>query len=213
MMLTRRGAIEVLTAGAALLLLAGCKVVATGDNTGQSPVFDATAYAEGMWDSQALPHFQSAARSIAEVLPAITADIAAAGATYGYRPATEGSPWTFVVSGSATVTAKNTQSRAGTLTVAVEGMPPGLEVAIQIGPVVRGSAVRDTLPFVSFKDFTNQLEFADVGKAFTALSMAATSGAAEAAAVGDIVDFVGVMSLNASSDRMLVTPVSLEVRK
>lgn len=210
-MLTRRGALKALAIGGGLLALSACKIVPIGDKIGETAAFDATGYAEGLWASQALPHFASAAKPIVDVLPAIAADIGAAGATYGYRPATEGSAWTFVVSGRGTVTAKNTESRAGTLTVAVEGAAPPLEVAMQIGPVVRGNAVRDSLPFVSFKDFTNQLEFADVGKAFTALSVTATTEAAQAAAVGDVVTFIGVMSLNTSSDKILVTPVSLEI--
>lgn len=191
-------------------LLSGCKIVAIGDTEGQGGGFDAITYAEKLWASQALPHFQSGAKPVTQVIEAIAADIDAAGATYGYRPATEGSPWTFIVSGSGKATAKNTESRAGTLTVAIDGAAP-LEVALQVGPVVRGNAVRDSLPFVSFKDFTNQLEFADVGKAFTALSVAATADAAKAAKVGDTVTFTGVMSLNTSSDKILVTPVALQV--
>lgn len=208
----RREVLRAVVAGGGLLILAGCKIVSIAENDQQQTAgFDAPAYAAGLWTAEALPHFESAAKPVAEVISAVAADIGAAGASYGYRPATEGSPWTFIVSGRGTVTAKNTESRAGTLSVAIEGTAPPLEVAVQIGPVVRGNAVRDSLPFVSFKDFTNQLEFADVGKAFTALSVAGTTEAAQAAAVGDTVTFVGVMSLNTSADRVLVTPVSLQV--
>ena len=34
--------------------------------------------------------------------------------------------------------------------------------AIQIGPVLRGTALRDALEFVRFTDFVNQFEFAGV---------------------------------------------------
>lgn len=209
-MLTRRVALGTLGAGGGLAVLAACKIVPIAETGGQDAGFDAKGYAGELWTSEALPHFELAARPVAEVLTAIAADIGTAGSAYGYRPATEGSPWSFVVSGRGMVTAKNTASRAGTLTVAVEGTAPPLEVVIQIGPVVRGNAVRDSLPFVSFKDFTNQLEFADVGKAFTALAVARTTAAAQAAAAGDTVTFLGVMSLNTSSERILVTPVSLQ---
>ena len=37
---------------------------------------------------------------------------------------------------------------------------------IQIGPVIRGTAIRDVLDFVKFNDFTNQIDFAQFGKAF-----------------------------------------------
>ena len=37
---------------------------------------------------------------------------------------------------------------------------------MQIGPAMRGTAIRDALDFVSFGDFTNQIDFARFGKAF-----------------------------------------------
>ena len=55
------------------------------------------------------------------------------------------------VTGSGTVAAKNTTSRAGTLTVVAEGEN---EVTVQIGPVVRVNSTRHALPFVSFEDLT-----------------------------------------------------------
>ena len=209
-LLTRQSAVKLALGLAALAVLAGCKIVSIGSGPLEDGAFDAAAYAEGIWASQALPHLQSVAQPIDLVLAAVEADIDTAGSTYGHRPATEGSAWTFVVSGRGKATAKNTESRTGTLTITVEGATP-VEVPIQIGPVVRGNSVRDALPFVSFKDFTNQLEFADVGKALTALSVAGTAKAAQAAKVGDIVNFTGVMSLNSSTDRILVTPVLLEI--
>jgi predicted lipoprotein len=39
------------------------------------------------------------------------------------------------------------------------------EVAIQIGPVIRGTAVRDATTFIRFGDFANQFEFAAVANA------------------------------------------------
>ena len=37
---------------------------------------------------------------------------------------------------------------------------------MQIGPVIRGTAIRDSLDFVNFNEFTNQIDFAQFGKAF-----------------------------------------------
>jgi predicted lipoprotein len=190
------------------LPLSGCKIVQIAEQAAAAPAgFNATAYAEGLWTEQALPHFSETARPVAEVLPAIVADLSGAGTEFGYR-AGEGSPWSFVVSGTGVVAAKNTQSRAGTLEVTVEGLAD--PVVLQIGPVIRGNAVRDALPFVSFQDFTNQLEFADVGKALTALALAGVAPSSEAIAVGDSVSFTGAISMANASDRLQITPVILE---
>lgn len=209
-LLDRRRVLRGLGSGAVLAALAGCKVVAVGGDQQQgSGGFDSTRYAAGIWDSRALPYFTSTAKPIAEVLAAIKADLADAGARFGYRPANEGSPWVFVVSGTGTVMAKNTKSRTGTLTVALDGSPDTV-VEVQIGPIIRGSSVRDSLPFVSFKDFTNQLEFADVGKALTALALKAVEPGAAAIAEGQKVSFTGAISLNTASDKIVVTPVALQ---
>lgn len=193
---------------AAVLPLTGCKIVSIADEAETAAAgFDAQAYASELWTSRALPHFAETAKPVGEVLPAIAADLGAAGTSFGYR-AGEGSPWSFIVSGTGTVVARNTESRAGTLEVTVDGVAE--PVVLQIGPVIRGNAVRDGLPFVTFQDFTNQIEYADAGKALTALALDGFAGNVEAIAVGDTVNFTGAISMAGAGDKLLVTPVTLE---
>ena len=59
----------------------------------------------------------------------------------------------------------NTQSRAATIDVDVDGDGKA-DVRVQIGPAIQGTALRDSLDFVNFNDFTNQIDFAQFGKAF-----------------------------------------------
>lgn len=204
MFLTRIGVLALL-----VLPLTGCKIVQIADQQAAAPAgFDAASYVEQIWDSQVLPHFASTARPVGEVLPAIAADFSTAGEQFGYRPG-EGSPWSFVVTGEGKVSAKNTESRAGTLDVTVEGMAE--PVVLQIGPVIRGNAVRDALPFVSFKDFTNQIEFANAGKALTARALSGFGPGVEAIKVGDDISFAGAISMSSASDAVVVTPVELVI--
>jgi predicted lipoprotein len=191
------------------LPLAGCKIVPIAqEQTAEAAGFNATTYAQGLWSTKALPHFTASAKPAVEVIPAIISNLPGAGDKFGYRPG-EGSPWNFIVSGAGTVTAKNTESRAGTLVLALDAATP-IEVTLQIGPVIRGNAVRDALPFVSFKDFTNQLEYADAGKALTALAVEGIAADIAALAVGDHVEFTGAISMAGASDKLLVTPVALK---
>lgn len=194
------------------LALQGCKIVPIADETEAAAAKAAGAVdrATQVWTEQAAPYFVAQAKPLGEVLAAVSANLADAGKTYGYRQAAEGSPWTFVVSGAGTVTEKNTKSRAGTLTIALDGAGPVKDVTLQIGPVVRGNSVRDSLPFVSFKDFDNQLDYADMGKALNALALAAIEAPAAAAEPGAKLGFIGVISLASPSDKLLVTPVKLE---
>ena len=63
------------------------------------------------------------------------------------------------------IVASNTQSRAATIDVDVDGDGKA-DVRVQIGPAMRGTALRDALDFVDFNEFTNQIDFAQFGKAF-----------------------------------------------
>ena len=199
----------VISLGAATLLT-GCKIVPIANEQNAQPEgFDAKAFADGLWSTKAFPYFGKAARPLADVRAAVAADISVAGQKFGYRPSTEGSPWSFIVTGTGTAKEKNTQSRAGTLVVTVDGA----DITLQIGPVVKGNAIRDSLPFVSFKDFTNQIEYADAGKALTALAITPVTAAATSIEIGSKVTFIGAMSLNAATDPQLVTPVELSVVK
>ena len=83
------------------------------------------------------------------------------GSNIGYRPEAT-SPWTYAVKVDGVVTAANTESRAATLDVKTSG---GLAVTLQIGPVVRGTAIRDMLAFRPFGSFKNQVDYAQYGKA------------------------------------------------
>nr|WP_318382760.1 DUF2291 family protein [uncultured Enterobacter sp.] len=51
--------------------------------------------------------------------------------------------------------------REQTLVMTVNGQP----LAVQLGPVVRGNAVRDATGF-TFEDFTNQVQFAQLSRAY-----------------------------------------------
>lgn len=194
------------------LTLSACKILPlSGEGAPTVAVFDAEGFAAGLWTDKALPHFDKSAVPLSTVIEAIATDFAAAGKAFGYRAATEGAPWSFVVKGRGKVTQKNTKSRAGTLSIDLEGSNQPTTFAIQIGPVVRGNAIRDALPFVSFKDFTNQLEYADVGKAFTAIAMRGVASGLERIIEGSTIEVVGALSLNSPSDKLVVTPVSLKV--
>lgn len=205
-----RRAMIVAGASALALALAGCKVVPIPTNEERAALgFNAKAFAQGLWTAKALPHFAQGAKPMPEVLQAISTDLEAAGTKYGYRAAAVGSPWSFIVSGEGTVVSKNTQSRAGTIVLALDGAQPPAEITLQIGPVIRGNAIRDSLPFITFKDFTNQLEFADAGKALTALALEGIQPSLATVAEGQRVKFTGAILLNTKSDKIIVTPVTL----
>ena len=91
----------------------------------------------------------------------------------------------------------------------VEGAD-GTRVAVLTGPVIRGTALRDALPFIQFSQFVNQLEFARVGNA---LNERAARVARTAVGAGDVVGCLARYAGAAVRKRDLVevTPVMLEI--
>lgn len=199
------------------LALAGCKIVhdepaPEGGAAAPRPAggFDATAYVDGLWSSKVMPFLQEKSIDVAELLPAIAADPDAAGQKYGHRPDAEGSPWSFAVKGSGRVVSTSTESRAGTMVVEVQAGGAPQQVTLQIGPVVRGSALRDCLPFFSFGDVKNQIEFAQIGRAMNDRAIQGVQGqVAPLGAAGTEVAFTGATSLT-GGETLLVTPATLE---
>ncbi len=207
-----------------LLPLSGCKIVpndqrtsAGGSSTKQSAAentaagFDANSYVDSVWDAQLVPHFDTQANELATVIEAIKTDLDEAGKKFGQRPDAEGSPWSFAVKAQARIVAVNTESRAGTMLVEIATSSGPQQVTLQIGPVIKGSAIRDSLPFFSFGKVTNQLEFAQVGRAFNDRALKQIQAALPALKeAGTSVEFIGAISITGEPESFVVTPVSIK---
>jgi len=216
---TRSTGLALLVACAALTAGTGCRVVRdderdkgapAGAPAGVTQAFDAAGWVASVWDAQVLPLYEAQAVPIGPVLEALAGGLDAAGQRYGRRADAEGSPWTFTVKGSGRVVSVDTESRAGTMVVAVETPTGPQEVTLQLGPVVRGTALRDSLPFFKFGDVTNQIEFAQVARALNDRAVAGLAGAVDGLrAPGTQVAFSGAMNLASGGDPRQVTPVAL----
>jgi predicted lipoprotein len=200
-----------------LFALGGCKIVSNKDLAAEdaksSNAFDATAYVEKAWTPTAVAAFKTSAVDLATLLPAIEADPETAGKTYG-RGGGEGNPWSYEVKGEGKVLAIDVKSRHGLLTVEVATKSGPRQVDLQIGPVIFGTALRDSLPFVHFGDFVNQIQFAQVSRALndqaTKLLMKSVD---PENIVGKSIAFYGAATEGSASAKMSVTPISIEGAK
>jgi predicted lipoprotein len=118
-----------------------------------APAFDAAKYAEQTWP-RILAEASRDALDVAAARQSATT-LGAAGAP-GRR--------SVFVKLTGTVTAVDRSSRVGLARLRAADGPAG-ELTIQIGPVIRGTALRDAATFIQFNDFTNQFDFAAVSNA------------------------------------------------
>lgn len=125
-------------------------------NTG----FDAKLYVQEIWDDQVVPYIQTKAVAFDVLMPLLSSDASSACKQYGYRVGEEGTFFNFAVQGRVRVVGINQESRNGLLYVDAQPYGGEQEYVLQIGPVFKGTSIRDILDFISLNDFENQVEFA-----------------------------------------------------
>lgn len=205
---------------AALILAAlpvtACKIVPTeqaqeteaanateaGDDARIASLLDET-YAQKL-----LPLIADKALPLPDLRAAVATGLDAAGAAHGNRGAGEGAAWSFAVKGQGIVTAANLQSRARKAELDTDGDGKA-DVTLQLGPVIKGTSLRDVAPFYDFNDFRDQIEFAKLARAINDRASAALV-LPEGDLTGKTLAFSGVVSMKAASDPWLVTVVTLE---
>ena len=200
---------------ATLLLFTGCEIRPLDPETGKAIIaeaqqsFDASSFVDENWEERIIPGIKNEAVDLATLLRALDQDQEAASAKYGYR---EGSrPYNFKVKGMGRIVYVDTTSQAGTLTLNVADH--STEVILQIGPVIRGTALRDALPFITFDQFVNQLEYARVSNEIHArLVKSVLLPVNHSALLNQEISFFGAFTLR-SSDSIMITPVEIQVER
>jgi predicted lipoprotein len=195
---------------------AGCKLVKNPDPAELAAKEAAAsqgggADVAGMWTAQVLPYMAEAATDLAALKPAIAAGLDAAGEAHGYRPKSEGAPWNFPVRLTGTVVSARTDTRAATADVDIDGDGQA-DATVQLGPVIRGTTLRDVQPFIDFTAYRDQIAFAELARALNDEAYrTALEPLPRDALVGRTVTVTGAFTLKAAGDRILVTPVTVEV--
>jgi predicted lipoprotein len=107
------------------------------------------------------------------------------------------------------VTEIKSESQAGTALVEIPGLNE--KVALQIGPVVRGTALRDATGIVTFNQFSNQLDYADVAKEMNGRALKSSfANVVPASLAGKTVTFFGAFTFDPHSKSLiLITPVKI----
>jgi predicted lipoprotein len=198
---SRRGLAAGLVAAAVVVALAILRPWTVVPVRSTSPAaFDPHAYVASIWTSQVLPTAEASAIDLQAYLarqadPAVTA-----------LPATRA----VFVRGRATVAEIDQRSRVGLARLGLERATDSPAVAIQVGPVLRGTALRDALPFVRFTDFLNQLEFAAVSNALNEQVVEAVlAGMNVGGLAGRDVTFLGAVS-TAAGAAIEIVPLHVE---
>jgi predicted lipoprotein len=210
----RRRFIGALAAFAIGLPLGACKIVATakkqavGADAGEGG-FDPNAMVSAIWDAKVVPYLAAKAGALPDVIALVRSNPDEAGRKYGYRAKEGSEPWTFAVKVDGRIVAAETASRAATISVDTHG-DGKIAAIVQIGPAMRGTALRDSLDFVSFNDFKNQIDYAQFGKAFNQhVVQTILSKLPRDSLAGRNVSILGAFTLEAGDQPPLIAPAQL----
>ncbi len=95
---------------------------------------------------------------------------------------------------SGTVGAVDDSKKTATMTVTTGEE----DVVLQIGPIIRGNAIRDAASFINFDDFKNQVQFARLSKALNKKAMTNFTRP-DSSWAGSTVDVLAAVTFNGSS--------------
>ncbi len=196
------------------IMPAACKFERTRtseETAAQTVTFNPDKMVADMWDAKVIPYLTAKAGDFKTVRDLENSDVTAAGARYGYKEKVGNSPWTFAVRIEGKITSSNTESRAATIDVDADG-DGNPDATVQIGPAIRGTALRDSLDFVSFNQFTNQIDFAQFGKAFNIYANKTFLATFPRGNLnGSMVKLIGTYQHGVSSGLPLVTSATLAI--
>lgn len=200
----------------AFTVLTACKVVKNVDPNSASETEAALTdeesmaiYAREIWDTDVLPTVTTHLVPLDELRNALARDVDAAGDAHGMRPEGEANPWNFAISGAGTVIEANTESRAAKLQLDTDADGES-DVTLQLGPIVRGTTLRDAMPFLRFSDFRDQIEFAKLGNGLNAMAHERLT-IPEGNLVGKTVTFEGMFTFKDLNATLEVVPTAMTV--
>lgn len=201
----------------AALALPGCKIVKTADET-ETAVADAgeagddariAALLDKTYEAELLPLIAAKALPVADLRGALAGGLEAAGAAHGNKGSGEGAAWNFAVKGEGKVVEANLTSRARKAMLDTDG-DGAADLTLQLGPVIKGTSLRDVAPFYRFGDFRDQIEFAKLARALNDRASAGLQ-VPEGDLAGKTLSFSGTVDLKTDKDPWLVTAVTLSV--
>ncbi len=172
--------------------------------------FDPLSVAKDFWATKSKDYFAQNAVDLVTLVNEANGDFKSVAGKYGHYSMGDSGELSFIVKGQGTVTAVKNKLRAGYLGLAVDGVTAN-DVTLQIGPVFKGSAVRDSISLLSYKDYKNQIEWANISQALHEMILSEIISPIDMnAAEGKTAEFIGSFTVNGK--KIQITPVSLNVR-
>lgn len=182
--------------------------------TGQT-TFSAGGDVASFWESKAVPSLEKKAVDLKALLEESKGNLTndAIGKKYGKVAQDSSGDINYTVKGTATVQEVNQALRAGYLTVGLNGYTGKEPIKLQIGTVFLGTSVRDSLDFLNYNDYQNQVQWGSVSQSINKTVQQKVIGPLKVTELkGKTIDFVGCFTAEQGDDQILITPVKITVK-
>ena len=147
-----------------MLALGGCRIISQQELADlKSPPNPHMTDIDRTWQEKIVPQIVAQARPAAELMKMLHAagDFDSACRSLGYRSQDE-NPCIFYVKVAGEITNVNATSRSGKMTLR---SPGGDSIVVQIGPILRGTLLRDSYKGASYEAFNDQVLFGEYARA------------------------------------------------
>lgn len=199
---------------ALIYMIATAVIVKTGEEgrlTGEVK-FNAGDSVAAIWDSQALPVLTKKAVNINTFLTEANGNLKSLADKYGRYSMGKSGELSYTVKGTATVNKVDKEKKAGYMEVTLKDYTGSEKVKIQIGSVYKGSAVRDSIDFIKFEDYTNQVDYAAISQSIHDVIQKTVVDKVDLTKIeGKEIEFVGCFTVENNSN-ITITPVVLTVK-
>jgi predicted lipoprotein len=174
--------------------------------------FKPKAYVARIWAKRVVPDVRKESVALTGFLSAVSKNKAAALHRFGNKVA---NAYNVLVHFTGTVGRIDTSSPIGTITVDVPAGAKQIAVKVATGPVILGTTLRDSLKFISFGEFLNQIQYGDVADALNSRVVHDVIAPLDLGKLkGRSVTVYGAYTFDGSApDDITVTPVIFESRK
>jgi predicted lipoprotein len=171
---------------------------------------DQTSLVDQIWNGKLFPTVKEKAVDLDTLMSGLLTDKEGTSKKYGYKV---GGPYNFLIKFEGKLTDVNTESRVGKATMDVPlKSTTKPSIILQIGPIIQGYSIRDAVGFITFEQFTNQIEFADVSDQInTRLYDQVLKKIDFKGSVGKTLSVYGAITMDDPA-KLVVTPVIVDIK-
>lgn len=178
--------------------------------------FNAKEYVVQNWDTKIIPLFLENSMDVTTVVSSLQIDGAeTALATYAVVREDGSRMQGFKVVGEATVTEYDDSSRNGIIRIDFTPEDGQCDAIVQVGPVIKQTAIRDSLECIGFTDVGNQMFFAELSDELNKMMRMKTIDPLDLSSItGKRIKFYGAIKVDAGTidfSSIVITPVLIEI--